>query len=261
MNDAKKAKTRHWAIMVGTTVLQVLALTIAFYFAIYWITATAGCVFAFCIDQQNRSIIRFRRSLCFVVLAAMWLGQPSTTHAQTPPDDSQKYHVVTVINDPPTAADVALLRAFQTQPHLATIAQKCKRFQFKATDPLYRSRYAQSLPPHALPVVALVRHDGGVIYKASGAAIPEPNTLARQLIGIAMTDREAHAPRLGWRPDGSRFPSVIPDTVVVRPEVNLPSNAVYNTGFVVGGVILFLALGGLFVVGLIAGIFLLFRGD
>src|SRR5690606_35738936 len=120
-------------------------------------------------------------------------------------------------------------------PAVARIAAACKRFDFTPQHEIYRARYATALPPSQLPIVALVRHDGGVLYKASGDNIPPADALAQSLVKMATADQSQQGVRQSYqpgpsygplRPDGGWLPnrpSLIPDTIVVSPQVNLPA--------------------------------------
>ncbi|WP_197136676.1 hypothetical protein [Crateriforma conspicua] len=148
-----------------------------------------------------------------------------------PPDDSQKYHLITVTADEPSPAGRALLDSIRTTPRLSQIEARCKRFRWTPTDDAYLLRYAAQLPPNRLPVIALARSDGGVIFKASGTSIPLGDRLADVLVARVHGDRQSNptanpsvSPRgdvagsalLPWRdPDRPRIlDQVIPDSVV-----------------------------------------------
>jgi hypothetical protein len=191
----------------------------------------------------------------FVLLMAALMA--ITLHAgaaDTPPNDSGLYQMVIVINPTPTPADAALLAAIDGEPTLAAIAKQCKRYRFPASDPLYLSRYAATLQPSALPAVALVRSDGGILYKACGAEIPAAGELARRLVEIATADRIAN-PRaihagpsngppqmdtnanptgaIQWTPPGGR---ILSPTIAPRIEIGPEAGAL--GGVAIGAVLL-----------------------
>lgn len=184
---------------------------------------------------------------------------------QTPPDDSRQYHLITVTSTPPTPACVRLQQSL-AHPAVARIAAACKRFDFTPQHEIYRARYAAALPPSQLPIVALVRHDGGVLYKASGENIPPADELAGSLIKMATADQSQQGVRQSFnpadaygplRPDGGWLPnrpSLIPDTIVVSPQVNLPAGLGVWLAIGVGGIFLFIVV---IVIG--AGIYLFAR--
>lgn len=173
--------------------------------------------------------------------------------AQSPPDDSGQYNLITVTADPPSP-DCVRLQQTLAHPAVARIAAACKRFAFTPNHAIYKARYADALPPSQLPTVALVRYDGGVLYKASGPNIPAPDQLAGALTKMAAADqaqqgtRQSYTPADAYgplRPDGGWLPnrpSLIPDTVVVSPQVNLPAGL--GVWIVIGGgcIVLFLAV-------------------
>jgi len=165
-----------------------------------------------------------RRFLCVTLVwlvalwAAGWAGARSAL-AQAPADDSRDYHLITVTQDPPTPACSALLASLAS-PDLATIAGRCKVFSFRPRDVIYRERYAAALPPESVPIIALVRYDGGVLYKASGSRIPRPAALAAELNRVAAVDQKSWAQTQQLLPGR---PRLIPDSVVIKPQVNVPA--------------------------------------
>jgi hypothetical protein len=141
--------------------------------------------------------------------------------AQPLPDDSRAYQLLAVTMDPPTPACRSLLAALDS-PELAPIRSAAKVFRFPATDPLYLQRYGDALPPETAPVLSLVRADGGVLYKASGEAIPSnPAALAEALTEWASADI-ASTGRPQLLPGR---PRLIPDTVTITPTLSLPPEA------------------------------------
>lgn len=187
----------------------------------------------------------------------------SIASAQTPPDDSGQYHLITVTATPPTPACVQLQQSL-AHPAVARIAAACKRFDFTPNHEIYRARYATALPPSQLPIVALVRGDGGVLYKASGPNIPAPDTLAQSLTKMATLDqsqsvRQSYQPAPAYgpmRPDGGWLPnrpSLIPDTVVVSPQITMPAS--FGVWLAIGAGCIFL----FFVAAIAAGIYLFTR--
>jgi len=199
--------------------------------------------------------------LSLLALAIVALFSP-IVRAQTPPDDSGQYHLITVTATPPTPACVQLQQSL-AHPAVARIAAACKRFDFTPNHEIYRARYATALPPSQLPIVALVRHDGGVLYKASGN-IPAPDALAESITKMATLDQSQsvrHSYQTGpsygpLRPDGGWFPNrpnLIPDTVVVSPQINVPASIGVWLAIGAGCIVLFLVV----VIG--AGIYLFTR--
>lgn len=184
-------------------------------------------------------------ALLLGILLGALFSPPAT--AQTLADDSRAYHLVTVTLDPPTPACVRLQQALR-DPAVAPIASQTKRFDFKPTDAIYRTRYASALSAAQAPILALVRWDGGVIFKASGDAIPSPAKLAAELRRWAMADRQSDASTRTY-PEASNLlpnrPRLIPDSVTISPQVQIPPG-------LVAAVVLFL-----FVFAVMAALFLL----
>lgn len=208
---------------------------------------------------------KIQSMLLAAALALATWATPASSMAQPLPDDSQDYYLVTLTGNPPTH-HCGRLMGTMLHPAVAQIKAACKSFDFKPDDPIYRARYAQSLPADQLPIVALVRHDGGVIFKASGANIPDAETLAQSLTQMAATDAAKH-PRSAasnvagpLRPDGWRMPNLrpnlIPDTVVIQPEINVPAGV--TNWLMVVAVLGGLAGLGIVAVVVIAGVYFIF---
>lgn len=209
------------------------------------------------------------RFILLAAAAALLIGAGSAVAG--PPEDAAAYHLITVTQSPPSAKGLRLIDSLQSNAKLARIAGSCKRFTWTPADELYRNRYAAALPPTTLPIVALVRSDGGVIYKASGHSIPDGDALAESLMGAAFWDRQdnprpipstlpasiaadyddedpASGPLFPNRP---RVVDLIPDTVTVSPTVNVPD----AFAWVAGGVALFVvAAGGLVLLCVLLGV-------
>lgn len=141
--------------------------------------------------------------------------------AQSPPDDSGAYHLITVSQAPATPQCVALEKALQSAA-MQRIVGSCKTFRFDPSNTLYQERFAQALPAEDAPVVALARPDGGVIYKASGLSIPGAERLASELTRVAQVDQQSFGDRLRPRLIPENRPRLIPDSVVVAPNLNIP---------------------------------------
>lgn len=167
---------------------------------------------------------------------------------QTLPDDRSQYSFVVVHEDQPSATTHRLSQMFASDPQLAQLARSFTVHRFPASDALYRKRYASALPPNDLPALALVRPDGGVVYKASGTSIPATSQeLYADLVYYANLDLSLRtgggqswdartqcpdgncpnvAPPQPWRqpfqPDGALRPDTwIPDSIDLRPQVNV----------------------------------------
>lgn len=194
-----------------------------------------------------------RSALAIVLLAAA-----GVCSAQT--DDSRKYHLVTVTQSPMSPAGDRLMAAMR-DPVLQPIANTCKVFHFKTRDEIYRLRYSPALPASQVPIVALVRWDGGVVYKASGDRIPrDPQRLASMMQRMAEQDQR-HPDRM---PDhrlmmqgAGDVQQAIPDTVLVRPDLEAPdAAAVVAVVSVCAGVMLLILIGG---AAAVAGVLMLTR--
>jgi hypothetical protein len=192
----------------------------------------------------------FKSVLLAAALALSTVATPASSTAQSPPDDSQAFYLVTLTHPTPTPACNRLKSAMR-HPAVARIASACKSFDFTTSDAIYRQRYAAALPPNQAPTVALVRHDGGVLYKASGANIPDGESLAADLTRMAALAQSqdstvGNQTLLPLRPDGWQAPNLrpnlIPDTVVIQPEINVPESV--TSWLMVGMIVLFMLLAG-----------------
>jgi len=160
--------------------------------------------------------------------------------AQSPalPEDGGQYNLITITLQTPTQYGAELLRAMDSDPELQAIANLCHVHRWTPATKVYQLRYAQSLPPTTLPIVALTRDDGGVIYKASGPEVPrEGPQLAKVLREAAAMDQSmqprqataANCPRCPQTPASPVMPNfrpldrVIPDTVTLTAPVNFPA--------------------------------------
>ncbi|TWU17978.1 hypothetical protein [Allorhodopirellula heiligendammensis] len=203
--------------------------------------------------------------LCIVALAG-------NARAQLP-EDGGKYQIIVVTASTPSPLGARLLSLIQSDSKVASIAARCHVHQWTPQTKIYQARYARSLPATALPIVALARSDGGVIYKASGNAVPSTGAdLAANLMDAAKMDRDNSPLRYsatadcpgGTCPTRPALPSLpslpsfrpldglIPDTVTI--DVQTPSVPKWAIA-VVGGIVLIGCLGGLLliaVVGLVA---------
>lgn len=192
----------------------------------------------------------------FLLAAAAVLSIVAGSAVAQPPEDAAAYHLITVTQNPPSPAETQLLASLQSNARLLRIAESSKQFHWTTSDELYRSRYAAALPPTTLPIIALVRSDGGVIYKASGANIPAGDALAEAIMGAAFWDRRDNPrpipallpaslatptaspmtdpmtdPATGpMFPNRPRVVDMIPDTVNVGPTLNIPDAFAWIAG-------------------------------
>ena len=189
--------------------------------------------------------------LALIIAIALTASVGPIGHAETPPDDSAAYHLVVLLRDPPSPA-CASLESSLASPEVAAIAARTKTFRFTPTNPVYLPSFASALPAPPAPTVALVRWDGGVLFKASGNSIPRGPALAAALRSAASAD-QATAARSAASNLLDRRPGLIPDTVTIQPRLELPAPSTGTIAAIVGIVLLCLfGLAGLAVVGLIA---------
>lgn len=204
-------------------------------------------------------MIRFLLSL--VVL----IGLAVQATAQAPsvlPNDGDRYHLIVVTQSTPTQYGQRLLSQLATDPDVMQIAERCHVHKWTPATEIYQLRYAASIPPTTLPILAVAKPSGGVIFKASGPDVPATGkAIAAALRSAAELDRsltprnavEADcpacprvpeipqpSPRQPWRP----LDQVIPDTVNITPSINLPE--IPGLSYAVAGVIgIVLLFGGL----------------
>ncbi len=201
-----------------------------------------------------------------IVLLSRLVGFAQSVPASVPQDDSGKYSLVILTKDVPCHQCIQLQSTLNS-PEVARIAVQCKVFRFTPSNTAYQLRYAGALPPSQAPTIALARPDGGVIYKASGSAIPDPATLAAALTKQATLDRSInrqparYTMAFDWaREPVIERPRLIPDTIIVKPSVNPTVNvAAPNIVFIViVGLILLLCAGGVLAI-VSFGLFFAFR--
>lgn len=211
-------------------------------------------------------------SFRFLALIAC-LVIPAIAVAQAPsqlPEDGDRYSLVVITSPQPSAAGARLLESLTTHPQLRDIASRCHVHRFTPTSEIYRQRYANAIHAGALPVIACVRADGGVIYKASGPAVPsDPGEIASELAARARIDRDlARSDGIEWSAqnapvgdpagfpfrDPAMFPrpldGMIPDTVNVNPTLSVDGAMPIAVG--VGVLVLLAVLGGIVVVGIVS---------
>lgn len=196
---------------------------------------------------------------------------------QNLPEDREQYHLVVVTHDQPTPAGLRLLAQVDQDPQLSRIAAACATHKFKASDVLYRDRYAAGIPATELPAIALCRGDGGVVYKAAGANVPSSAAkLVEDLMYYARLDRslsggggvaqqdcpncpnypqpnppvgpwipQPDAVTVPWRnPDGGALlPLRIPDSIEVAPRLGISMPEGLGGWLIGGGLILLVLIG------------------
>lgn len=222
------------------------------------------------------------RLLKALIVAILFCCASSAALAQV--NDSRKFELIVVTNAQNTEADAKLLSDLQSHPGLGAIAARCKVHKFTPASQLYQQRYAQVMPITELPMIALARWDGGVVYKAIGSRIPATDELVSQLKHFAGLARDVEQPAMqnsfgpthewnatningdcppcqvpfapnqsGIRPFPNIIgPDVIPETINVQPQFNVPSSVWLGVAIVIG---LFALIGFLMVAFLVLVIF------
>ncbi|MEO9590892.1 hypothetical protein [Rhodopirellula bahusiensis] len=204
-----------------------------------------------------------------ILLLVVAIGSTVPIASAGPTEDAAAYHLITVTAPNPTPYGVRLVQDIENHPRVQAISQHCKTFQWTSATPIYRERYAAALPPTTLPIVALVRSDGGVIWKASGPNVPTGDALADALVAWTYADRKTNPraiPSANQSPirtqSDRRFPGllhrplegVIPDTITIEHDTSgLPWVPIGIAGFVgFAGVVL---LCGLAIFGVLSVVF------
>ncbi|WP_417745081.1 hypothetical protein [Rosistilla oblonga] len=111
------------------------------------------------------------KSIAIAIAVAVVVVVVGTSACQgQAPEDGGRYTVIVVTQPQPTPTARQLVEWLANDPHFTELMSKVHYQHFDTTNPLYQRRYAEQLPE--APVIALVRPDGGVEYKASGGNIP-----------------------------------------------------------------------------------------
>ncbi len=193
------------------------------------------------------------------------------------PEDGHKGYVV-IVDSPHGSPAGRSLEKLLESPELRPIVSKMHRHAFSPDSRLYQERYAKSFAIDTLPILAFVRPDGGVLYKASGTNVPTDAkwlaeelqyriNLDRSLIreqGVEWSSTENDCP--GGRcplpnqpqPTLPNVDELIPDSVSINPTVEVPQAA----WWIGGGVMLLILIGGVGLLLLLllgAGLFALAR--
>lgn len=131
-------------------------------------------------------------------LAAL-MAVACASNALALPEDGNRYHLIVITADTPSTHGRQLLQVMRHHPEASQISIRCHTHHYRTSDTLYRERYLRSLPPAELPILALANSTGGVVFKASGAAIPRGGDAIRDaLVAAARLDQAVPAPhRLG----------------------------------------------------------------
>lgn len=106
------------------------------------------------------------------------------------PEDGNRYHLIVVTADTPTGSGQSLLSTMRQHPKVSQVSIRCHTHHFRTSDTIYRERYIRSLPPAELPILALADSSGGVVYKASGDAVPaDGDGIYEALVAAAKLDQ------------------------------------------------------------------------
>jgi hypothetical protein len=100
-------------------------------------------------------------------------AQPATKPAAKPvptPTTSTKCQIALFIDG--SAKSTALVNWFQTDPSLVGLRRNCTFETYMLDNDLYRTRYAQIVPPEQFPAIIFQYSDGGHIHAAGKNMIP-----------------------------------------------------------------------------------------
>jgi hypothetical protein len=196
--------------------------------------------------------------MCVLLLAA--LASPVAAQQITPdPGDASKpyFSIFTHEDYARRSSEATLVRNVQSGA-LGAFAQTCHFKHYTPADPMYRDRFARSIPASEFPVIMVERSgQGGYVYKMSGGRIPATDTeILEEIKFYSRLDpaaqsgaREQVCPPEGCPPDTPQFPSYEPapqlpdsaelfDRTPVRD--SLASMAQIVIGCVAAGFVLFL---------------------
>lgn len=196
-------------------------------------------------------MIRFILSILFCATALPACGQYSL------PDDSKKCHIIVVTEKSPGAMSQRLLGWFENDASLKRLKTSCHFHHFDVENPLYRERYAPSLSttiPTKLPILVIARHDGGVIYKTTSLPWTAQSLHAeiKSVFAFAKEQCPDCQPQPSPTPDyddpvDRPWFRPIPDSSDVLPNQNILTGGAY----LVGGLIVLMAIAGALIVELI----------
>jgi hypothetical protein len=180
--------------------------------------------------------------------------------AQSLPEDGEKYSIVIVDSPYGTPQGSALVKSLKESPEMQRIIMASNFQQFATNSPLFRERFGATIDATQVPVFAYCRADGGVLYKATGAAIPAMKELAEELTHRATVDRdlvrtdgvEFNTPPAVQNPTSAPVPErilprLIPDSISVQPTIQFDGSQ-----FIVPALIALIALLGFGGLGVVA---------
>lgn len=132
-------------------------------------------------------------ALCVCVVFA----EAKTLAQNTAPLGAGPYNLIVVTAPTPSPRAVRLLDQITNDPAMASLARYCQFTKLQTGTVMYEERYSRALPARDLPIIAFADANGGVIYKASGANIP--NTGGELAEAIVKTNREFQQALAGQR--------------------------------------------------------------
>jgi hypothetical protein len=122
--------------------------------------------------------------ICFPRIA--WPQQVST-----PPPENTFPHL-SIFTSPLYKSipdQAALVNAFATDPNLANVKRGTNFHHYTDRDPLYKARYAKTIPVDRFPAIMLQRADGAYVYKATGSNVPSsPSAIFDEMAYYAKLD-------------------------------------------------------------------------
>lgn len=135
------------------------------------------------------------RLICLICLICLpVIGLPVIGLAQqvpTPPPENSRPHLSIFTSSlyRLLPEDAALVKAFETDPQLIKVKAGTNFHHYTDRDPLYKARYAKTIPLDRLPAIMLQRADGGYVYKATGSNVPSsPSDIFDEMAHYAKLD-------------------------------------------------------------------------
>lgn len=123
----------------------------------------------------------------------IWLFAISTAWAQqvaTPPPENRLPHlsIFTSSQYRSIPAEAAIVHAFEADPNLVKLRRQTNFHHYTDQDPLYKTRYAKTVPLDRFPAIMLQRADGGYVYKATGSNVPAATAIFDEMLHYASLD-------------------------------------------------------------------------
>ena len=131
-------------------------------------------------------MIRLICLICLICVNSVWAQQ-----VQLPPPENTLPHL-SIFTSPfykSMPEHAALVKAFESDPNLAKVKRGTNFHHYTDRDPLYKARYAKTVPPDRFPAIMLQRADGGYVYKATGSNVPSsPSAIFDEMAHYAKLD-------------------------------------------------------------------------